>query len=355
MIRSLRRNAIIAMSLVFLAVLLATFGNAADREQKAAGDNAGITVRCTVIGGMTDTGFWQAVTERFEKATGIKTEVVATGPKHEITGAFQNGEADLITMHASDTIINLVADGYGVDPQPWARNDLLIVGPPNDPAHIKGMSDAVAALKKIIDSKSKFLIHQSLGTNEVLHDLLAERDLQLNLDATVVMASDRNRELLKRAAQENAYTIVGRIPFLNGKIVNSGLVIMVQGDTRMRRPYVVVVGNATPPDDRRARAARRLAEFLRDSDTQRWIGEFGAVIWMTVRSSSRSTSPVERLRNRRAKKTELAIPHRDRPSTVVETCEIAQGDVQPLESPWFPRGAWPLAFRDLGYTDTRKV
>jgi tungstate transport system substrate-binding protein len=234
-----------------------------------------ITVRCAVIGGMTDTGLWDAVTERFTRATGIKTAVVATGPKNEIAGPFARHEADLITMHASDEILNLVADGYGVDPQPWARNDLLLVGPASDPAHIKGMTDAVAALKKIIASKAKFLVHQSVGTNDVLHELLDADDLELDPDHTVAMATDRNRELLQHAAKENAYTIVGRIPFLNGKIANAGLVIMVQGDPRMRRPYLVVVRSTTKSDDPQVQAARRLAAYLRSPETQQFLKEFG--------------------------------------------------------------------------------
>ena len=42
---------------------------------------------------------------------GIGVELVATGPKHDIAGPLRRGEADLLTMHVSDTIINLVADG----------------------------------------------------------------------------------------------------------------------------------------------------------------------------------------------------------------------------------------------------
>lgn len=234
-----------------------------------------LTIRCAVIGGMTDTGFWQEVSVRFEKETGIGVETIATGPKYEIAPPFRRGEADLITMHASDTIINLVADGHGADPQPWARNDLLLVGPKDDPAKIRDMKDSVAALRKIIESKSKLLVHQSLGTNEVLHDLLAEGDLELDADNTIVMATDRQRQLLQKAAREGAYTIVGRIPFLNGKIRNDGLELMVQGDPRMRRPYVVVVSTANPLDGPRDKAARRLAAFLRSPETQRWIGDFG--------------------------------------------------------------------------------
>jgi len=238
-------------------------------------DEPRLTIRCAVIGGMTDTGFWQEASNRFTNETGLAVEVVSTGPKYEIAPAFRRGEADLITMHASDTIINLVADGYGADPQPWARNDLLLVGPKNDPAKIRGLKDSVAALGKIIESKSKLLVHQSLGTNEVLHDLLAEGELELDKDSTIVLPSDRHRQLLQKAAREGAYTIVGRIPFLNGKIPNDGLELMVQGDPRMRRPYVVVVSSANEPGSPRDQAARRLAAFLRSAETQRWIGEFG--------------------------------------------------------------------------------
>jgi tungstate transport system substrate-binding protein len=234
-----------------------------------------LTVRCAIIGGMSDTGFWPALAERFERESGVRAEVVVTGPKHVIAPPFRRGEADLITMHASDTIINLVADGHGVDPQPWTRNDLLLVGPKSDPARIKGMSDAVAALGKIIASKSKLLVHQSLGANEVLHELLAQGELELDPQNTISLPSDRHRQMLARAAGENAYTLVGRIPFLNGKIDGGGLEIMVAGDPRMRRPYVVVVGTVNPPGSPRREAAARLAKFLRDPATQKFIADFG--------------------------------------------------------------------------------
>jgi tungstate transport system substrate-binding protein len=112
-------------------------------------------VRVAVIGGMFETGFWEALSERYEQQTGVHVQLIAAGPKDNIDKAFkEHGGIDLIMMHASDTIINLVADGWAQDPQPWMRNDLVIVGPPEDPAGIKGMSDAAAALKKIADTKS---------------------------------------------------------------------------------------------------------------------------------------------------------------------------------------------------------
>src|SRR5271165_787921 len=117
-------------------------------------------IRVAVIGGMVETGFWQALAERFEQATGnrYKIEVVAMGPKPIITAAFRKGKADLITMHACDNIVNLVADGYAVDPQPWLKNDLIIVGPHDDPAHIRGCRNAAEAFAKIASAKAPLVV-----------------------------------------------------------------------------------------------------------------------------------------------------------------------------------------------------
>ncbi|MCA9184479.1 MAG: substrate-binding domain-containing protein [Pirellulaceae bacterium] len=238
-------------------------------------DEQPITLRCAVIGGMHDTSFWQELTERFTEQTGIEVEMSVTGPKRVIAKSYVVDNLDLITMHASDTIINLVADGYAENPQPWARNDLVVVGPTSDPAGIRGERDVAIALEKLIRSNSKIVIHSSLGANEVLRDILDEVPVPLNPANTLMLPSDRHRQMLVRAEQEQGYTLVGRIPFLNGKIEHEGMSIMVQGDPRLRRPYVV----ATAPADRiganRNRAACQLATFLRQKDTQDWIASFG--------------------------------------------------------------------------------
>lgn len=233
------------------------------------------TIRCAVIGGMVDTGFWPELAKRFEASTGHAVEVVAQGPKQVIRRAFVDGRADLITMHASDTVINLVADGYGVDPQPWARNDLVIVGPRPDPAGVRGMSDAAEALRKIVESKSNLLIHRSLGAQGVMFDLMAAARVEPDPQHTIVRLDRSDRKMLLVASKERAYTLVGRIPFLNGKIPNRDLLIMVQGDPRLRRPYVVVVASPARSSKPRAAAARRLAEYLRTPETQAWISEYG--------------------------------------------------------------------------------
>ncbi len=178
-------------------------------------------------------------------------------------------------MHASDTIINLVADGYALDPQPWMRNDLILVGPPEDPAGIKGMTDAPEALKKIALAKAPFVVHASLGAQEVLHELCRIAGVDLDPMTTTILLEDRQRQVLKFAAEKKAYTLIGRIPFRTGKLPSNGMVLMVQGDDRMRRPYVVAVASPDRIAGARYNAARKLAAFLRSPATQDWIAGFG--------------------------------------------------------------------------------
>jgi tungstate transport system substrate-binding protein len=233
-------------------------------------------IRVAVIGGMVETGFWQAVASRFEDSVGkrYKIELVAMGPKPYLDGAFRKGQADLVTMHACDTILNLVADGYAVDPQPWLKNDLVIVGPKDDPAKIRGCGSAAEAFAKIVASGSPFVVHSSLGAQDVMREVLESAKINMPSDHLTMLFTDRAREVLKVAAEKHAYTLVGRIPFLNGKLPNAGLELMVRGDPQLRRPYVVATADPRRFPEANVEGAKLLAAFLRQSETQKWIGGF---------------------------------------------------------------------------------
>jgi tungstate transport system substrate-binding protein len=232
------------------------------------------TIRVAVIGGMLETGFWREVAARYERLTGNHVELAASGPKQVVVDAFRKGGIDLITFHASDAFANLVADGLAVDPQPWVRNDLVIVGPHDDPAHVRGDRDALAAARRIIAARSAFVVHASMGADGVLHDLLEAGHLALPAEQTIAFGGDNQHAVLDRAAEANAYTLVGRIPFLDGKLKREGIELMVRGDPRLRRPYLVAVA-AGRADDPRLAAARDLAAYLRAPETQAWIATFG--------------------------------------------------------------------------------
>jgi tungstate transport system substrate-binding protein len=232
---------------------------------------------------MTFTGFWQALAERYEQQHGVRVDLIVTGEKNDITRVFKTGGVDLITMHASDTIVNLVADGYAMDPQPWMRNDLVIVGPPDDPAGVKGMTDAAAALKKIAEARAPFVVHSSVGSQEVLMNILGPNQIGFDPASTTSMFGEDQRSVLLVAGRKRAYTMVGRIPFRSGKLPNDGLVMMVQGDERLRRPYLVAI--ADPARGSRKRGALRHTSASRRR--RRGSRGLGGASWTIGRCSTR--------------------------------------------------------------------
>lgn len=254
---------------------LALFGSCTNSGPSPTAGNTSQTVKCAVIGGLADTGLWQGLAERFESATGHKIEIVARGPKHEILEDFTSGRAHLIAMHAGDTMINLVADGHASESHPWARNDFMLVGPEDDPAGIRGNKDAAAAIEQIIARKSKLLVHASHGAMEVLRDVMESRGLDFDPEHTLVRLDDKQRQMLLYAAEQKAYTLVGRIPYLNGKIPKQNLAIMVQGDPRLRRPYLVALTQSPKATSAEIRAAQKFSRFLRTEPIQQWIAEYG--------------------------------------------------------------------------------
>jgi tungstate transport system substrate-binding protein len=221
-----------------------------------------------------ETGLWQELATRYERDSGNKLDLVATGTKPQVAAAFRKGGIDLVTFHASDTMINLVADGLAQHPEPWARNDLIIVGPADDPAHVRGEHDAITALGKIIAAKANVVVHASMGADSVLHDLLEDGGLALPAAQTILFAGEDQHEILGQTAAARAYTLVGRIPFINGKLKHDGVELMVRGDVKLRRPYLVAIANG-PADDPRVAAARDLEDFMRSRATQTWLATFG--------------------------------------------------------------------------------
>ena len=204
----------------------------------------------------------------------MHVEVVSTGNKDGISTLFKQGVCDLLVMQSNDTVIDLATEGYAIDPQPFLKSDLIIVGPENDPAGIHGMTDASAAVKKILDSKSAFVVHGSSGADSVVRNIVQAAGLQIDPQQVTVLLNDHQRQVLQVAVDKKAYTLIARVPFKSGKLTAKGYAVMVEGDPRLQKPWLVAIANPTKLHDAHYGAACSLAAFLRSDDTQRWIANF---------------------------------------------------------------------------------
>ncbi len=131
-------------SIVFLLILLLSGNAFAD------------SILCASTTSTENSGLFGHILPMFEKDTGIEVKVVARG-----TGAAlemgRRGDADVVFVHAKEQELEAVAEGFFVDRHDVMYNDFVIIGPPDDPASIKGLTSAVDAFKKIADHQTVFV------------------------------------------------------------------------------------------------------------------------------------------------------------------------------------------------------
>jgi len=234
------------------------------------------TVRCAVIGGMTMTGMWQEVSKMFEAETGYHVVVVVTGERPLLDKAIRAGKVDLLTMHSGDITTDVVADGIAVNMQPWTRNELVIVGPTNDPVRIRGMTNGPAALRKIAEAKANFVDFQGIGSREVTHTLWRLAGVEPKGDWFIRDDTAISKwNVLQFCRSNHAYVVVGYIPALTGKMANEGMEILVKNDPVMRRPYIVMEVNPKKFPGANYEGAKALEAFLLSPKVQDFLREFG--------------------------------------------------------------------------------
>ncbi len=225
------RRALLAAALAGL--VLAPAAQAADRF---------ITVASTTS--TQNSGLFEYLLPKFTAKTGIAVHVVAVG-----TGAAlkigERGDADVLLVHARDAEIKFVKAGYAVKRYPVMYNDFVVVGPPSDPAHIKGMKDVAKAFQAIAGTKSLFISRgDNSGTNKAELKIwkAAKIDPKPASGKWYQAAGAGMGATLNMTAARDAYTLTDRGTWISFKN-RQGLGIVVEGDPRLFNQYGTMLVN----------------------------------------------------------------------------------------------------------------
>ncbi len=227
-----------------------------------------------------DTGLLDLLVPMFEQQTGYQVKTVAVGSGAAIAMG-QQGQADVLLVHMPDSELKLVQDGYGINRRLVMHNDFVIVGPKADPAGITGMTDPVAAMKKIADSQSLFVSRDdNSGTNGYELSLWSQLGITAKGQSWWLSTGQGMGATLVIASEKNGYTISDRgtyLTFFNSKVINS--VLLVQNPTVMVNPYHVIQVNPAKFTGINAAGAQAFSDFMVAPATQAAIGAFGLITY----------------------------------------------------------------------------
>jgi len=131
-------------------------------------------------------------------------------------------------------------DGYGIKRKTIMKNYFVIVGPKNDPAHIKDAKDVFSVFKKIKDSDAVFV---SRGDNSGTYnkEMFIWNKMNVKPDWKNYKKSGQGMgNTLKMADEFQGYTLTDIATFLKLKKILS-LEILFQKDDNLKNLYSVIM------------------------------------------------------------------------------------------------------------------
>ncbi len=221
-----------------------------------------------------DSGLLDVLIPMFEKKTGYFVKTIAVGSGQAMAmGA--KGEADVLLVHSPAAEKKFMADGNGVERRLVMHNDFIIVGPPADPAKIKGMKKASEAFKKIAASGSIFTSRgDNSGTHAKEKDIWKAAGVKYEGERWYQQTGLGMGQTLAVAAEKKTYTLADRGTYLALK-KGLGLDILVEGDGILLNIYHVIEVNPKKWPKANFAGAKAFADFMVSREAQDVIKTFG--------------------------------------------------------------------------------
>ena len=244
-------------------------------------------------------GLLEILLPELEKDTGIQVKVIAKGTGAAIRDG-QDGNVDVIFVHAKEREEQFVAEGFGTQRYAVMHNDFVILGPATDPAGIQGMSDAAAALKKIADAKATFVSRgDDSGTHTKEQALWKASGVDLKETTQTIVKKGKEAKVtfthpngmgqwyqsigqgmgkaLTFADEKQAYLLADRgtyIKYKYGRDVPLELDVLCQGDPSLANPYGVIPINPQKHSHVKYDLAQEFARWLVSERGQKLIADY---------------------------------------------------------------------------------
>lgn len=274
----MRRTGSIAVKASVIFILLTLFcltalicGCGGERSKIKPEDRSTLILATTTS--VQDSRILDDFVEQFESENPYTIKAVAVGSGAALFMGM-NGDADVIFTHEPNGEKDFMDGGYGESIDKVMYNDFIIIGPPGDPAGIKGLEDPVEAVKKIVDSGSTFVSRgDASGTNAMELSLWERAGITPGGD-WYVETGQPMAATIRIAEDKEAYTLTDRATFI---VLEDALdmEIMIEGDPGLKNQYSVAVVNPKLHPDINHEGALAFRDYLLDPETKKFIKEYG--------------------------------------------------------------------------------
>lgn len=259
------RSLIIGMTLLVLIVSTVFIGSTAIAQDRLVL----ATTTSTENSGLLD-----VLIPPFEEKFNTRVDVVSVGTGKAISLA-ENGDADIILVHARAAENEFVEAGFGVNRRDVMYNDFIILGPTSDPAGVKGMENASKAFSKIAESNSSFVSRgDDSGTNKKELSIWASAGVEPSGNWYIETGQGMGSSL-NIANEKEAYILADRGTYL-AYSSDLDIEILVEGDSELFNPYGIIPVNPAYHTHVNYQMAMAFVGYITSQQGQKIISEYTA-------------------------------------------------------------------------------
>lgn len=220
-----------------------------------------------------DSGLLDVLIPMFEKETGYRVKPIAVGTGQALALA-ERGEADVVLAHAPAAEKRLVDAGHVLNWTLVMHNDFVLVGPPGDPAKVKGTRKTADAMRRIAEAKAIFLSRgDDSGTHKKEQELWKAAGVAPQ-GAWYQEAGQGMGQTLNIASEKGAYALADRGTYLS-LTRNLRLGVLHEGDRPLLNVYHVMNVNPARHPKVNAEGGKAFVDFMVSPEAQATIETFG--------------------------------------------------------------------------------
>lgn len=219
-----------------------------------------------------NSGLLKKLNPEFEKKYSVILDVIAVGTGKALRLA-ENGDVDLVFVHAPGAEQKFVNAGYGIERQAVMHNDFVILGPVSDPAGLEKANTLKDAMQAINSASASFISRgDDSGTHKKEMALWQQANIEPNGKNYLAVGQGMGA-VLQIANDKLAYTLADRGTYLAfaDKI---DLRVLFEGDPALFNPYHVILVNPEKHAHAKIHLARQYSAFLRSKQGQALIRDF---------------------------------------------------------------------------------
>ena len=229
-------------------------------------------IRMAVTTSTENSGLLSVLLPPFEDEHQVKMHILSVGTGKALRLG-QNGDVDLVLVHAPGAEKKFVDAGFGVNRTAVMHNDFILLGPDNDPAGVNKATSLAVSLGLIQKNQSTFISRgDDSGTHkkeQILWDIAGVNpggrwylSIGQGMGAALTMAYEKQAYILSDRGTYLAYL---------GKM---NLNIVFEKDEILKNPYHIILVNPEIHPHIKTKLAQKFINFITGEEGQRIIRDF---------------------------------------------------------------------------------